>query len=161
MYGRLSQAFPMMMKSKLIDRLTRSMEEIGMKIGVPSMGDRGLGETVGQHFGMVPFYTIVDTETDQVQVIPNTSTHMGGQGYPPELLHASGVDVLVCGGLGQRAVQMFEERGIRVFVQASGTVEDAIALYQAGKLAEASDENVCREHGHGEGHDHEKGDRCH
>ncbi len=127
-----------------------------MKIGVPSMGERGMDEAVGQHFGMVPFYTIVDSETETVTVLPNTSSHQGGVGYPPELLHAAGVDVLICGGLGSRAVQMFEERGIRVFVQASGTVKDALAMYEAGKLPEASDENVCREHGHGEHshHDH-------
>jgi predicted Fe-Mo cluster-binding NifX family protein len=135
-----------------------------MKIGVPSMGERGLDETVGQHFGMVPFYTIVDSESGEVMVIPNTSSHMGGTGYPPELLHAAGIEVLVCGGLGHRAVQMFEERGIRVFVQASGTVRDAIAAYGAGDLPEASDENVCREHGHGgHGHgEHHHGDHgCH
>ena len=126
-----------------------------MKIGIPSMGERGMDEAVGQHFGMVPFYTIVDSETETVTVLPNTSSHTGGVGYPPELLHAEGVDVLVCGGLGSRAVQMFEERGIRVFVQASGTVKDALAMYEAGELPEASDENVCREHGHGEHHHHD------
>jgi predicted Fe-Mo cluster-binding NifX family protein len=130
-----------------------------MKIGIPSMGERGLDEAVGQHFGMVPFYTLYDTETEQVSVIPNTSSHMGGVGYPPEMLHKVGIDVLVCGGLGSRAVQMFEERGIRVFVQASGTVKDALEMYGSGRLPEASDENACREHGHG---DHDHGDQgCH
>lgn len=131
-----------------------------MRIGFPSMGERGLDETLGQHFGMVPFYTVVDTESNDIMVVPNTSSHRGGQGYPPELLHAAGVDILVCGGLGHRAVQRFEELGIRVFVQASGSVRDALDQYNEGRLPEASDENVCREHRHGEQHHH--GDHgCH
>jgi len=53
-----------------------------MKVAVPTMGNEGLDEEVGQHFGRVPTYTIVDTETNDVKVINNTSQHAGGQGYP-------------------------------------------------------------------------------
>ncbi len=129
-----------------------------MRISVPSMGNNGLDERVGEHFGRVPTYTIVDTETDKVETISNTSEHMGGMGYPPELMVKAGVNVMVCGGLGRRAVSMFEEMGIRVFVGANGTVRDAVQMYQSGSLQEATDENACkqhafRQHDHGE-HDH-------
>ena len=130
-----------------------------MKISVPSMGNNGLDERVGEHFGRVPTYTIVDTETNDVETISNTSEHMGGTGYPPELMAKAGVGVMVCGGLGRRAVMMFEEMGIRVFVGAHGTVRDAVSQYQSGALEEATDENACRQHAfrsqeHGEGHHH-------
>lgn len=132
-----------------------------MRISVPSMGNNGLDERVGEHFGRVPTYTIVDTETDKVETIPNTSEHMGGTGYPPEIMVKAGVNVMVCGGLGRRAVSMFEELGIRVFVGANGTVRDAVQQYQSGALEEATDENACRQHAfrqqdHGE-HDHHHG----
>lgn len=117
-----------------------------MRISVPSMGDRGLDEEVGQHFGRVPSYTIVDTETDEVRVVPNTSEHGGGSGYPPEIMAREGVDIMLCGGLGRRAVSMFEQLGIRVFVGVQGTVRDAVRQYQEGRLEEATDENACREH---------------
>jgi predicted Fe-Mo cluster-binding NifX family protein len=130
-----------------------------MRISVPSMGNRGMDEMVGEHFGRVPTYTIYDTETDNVEVISNTSEHMGGTGYPPELLANAGVNVMVCGGLGRRAIMMFEEMGIRVYVGASGTVRAAIEMFQAGSLAEATDENACQQHAfrspdHGE-HQHQ------
>ena len=67
-----------------------------MKLGIPSLGDRGMGELVGEHFGRVPFYTIVDTETGGVTILPNSSEHMGGKGYPPELLSKAGVEVMLC-----------------------------------------------------------------
>lgn len=118
-----------------------------MKVAVPSNGDRGLNETVGEHFGRVPTYTIVDPETGDVQVVPNTSGHMaGGSGYPPDLLAPLGVKVLVCRGLGRRAVGMFERMGIDVFIGASGTVKDAIDMWKNNRLQPATENNSCAQH---------------
>ena len=61
-----------------------------MKICVPTMGEKGLDELIGEHFGRVPTYTIVDLDTNAVKVIPNTSEHMGGVGYPPEIMVKEG-----------------------------------------------------------------------
>ena len=127
-----------------------------MKICVPSMGHNGLDEQAGEHFGRVPTYTLVDTETNEIKIIDNTSEHMGGSGYPPEIIAQSGAEVLICGGLGRRAVAMFEELGIMVYVGASGTIKDAIKMYKTGRLQAATDENACAGHGHdhGDGHGH-------
>ncbi|MFX1519379.1 MAG: NifB/NifX family molybdenum-iron cluster-binding protein [Promethearchaeota archaeon] len=119
-----------------------------MRISVPSMGTKGLAEEVSPHFGRAPIFTIYDTETEKVEVVPNTSTHMGGQGYPPELMHVNRVDIMLCSGLGPRAVQMFEQLGIRVYVGAMGTVKTTIDAWKNGTLQEATDENVCKEHRH-------------
>lgn len=128
-----------------------------MRICIPSMGDRGMDEMVGEHFGRVPYYTIYDTEKEEVEVIKNSSIHTGGRGYAPELISENGVDVMLCGGLGRRAVSLFENRGIMVYVGARGKVNDAIDMYRKGQLSPATDENACRQHafrgeGIGEGH---------
>ena len=134
-------------------------EEIAMKICIPSMGNRGLDEQVGEHFGRVPYYTMIDSETDEVKVIDNASGHMGGAGYPAEILANAGVNVMICGGLGRRAITMFEESGVMVYVGASGTVGNAYQMYKNGKLEAATDENACAQHafrgeGIGDGHGH-------
>ena len=118
------------------------------RVCVPTMGNKGLGEYVGEHFGRALTFTIVDLSTNEVKIIPNTSEHMGGTGKPPEIIANAGVDVMLCSGLGPRAIQMFEEQGVEVFVGASGTVMDAIKAWKAGKLQEATDENACKEHRH-------------
>ena len=128
------------------------------------MGDRGMEELVGEHFGRVPFYTIVDTDTESVKVVSNTSEHMGGRGYPPELLARAGVEVMLCRGLGRRAIMMFEEMGIEVFVGVDGTIRDAVDQWKGGRLQMATDENACRQHAfrqhdHGEHHHHHHGHR--
>jgi predicted Fe-Mo cluster-binding NifX family protein len=119
-----------------------------MKIGIPTLGNKGLTEEVSPHFGRAPTFTVYDTDTKLVQVIDNTSEHMGGSGKPPEELARHNVEVMVCSGLGPRAIDMFESYGIRVFVGASGTVRDTLDLFEGGILQEATDENACKMHKH-------------
>ena len=115
-------------------------------------------EQVGEHFGRVPTYTVVDTDTAEVKVLINTSEHLGGSGYPPEIMARAGVDVMICRGLGRRAIMMFEDLGIRVYVGAMGAVGDAVKQWQDGVLEEATDENACKQHAfHDEGHGHGHG----
>ena len=129
-----------------------------MRVCIPAMGDKGLEDAVGEHFGRVPFYTIVNTETNEVKVLRNTSEHMGGQGYPPEIMAKAGVDVMLCGGLGQRAIMMFENMGIMVYVGAYGKIKDAIDMWKNDNLQAATDENACRQHAFRK-HDHNQSHR--
>ncbi len=117
-----------------------------MKICIPTMGKRGLDDSVGEHFGRVPTYTIVDLETDEVKVVPNVSHHMGGQGDPPEIMAREGVNVMVCQGLGRRAISMFEGFGITVYIGAIGTVRDAVAAFKQDRLQKATVDDACGKH---------------
>jgi predicted Fe-Mo cluster-binding NifX family protein len=57
--------------------------------------------------------------------------------------------VMLSGGMGGRAIQFFEQAGIKAATGASGTIRQALESYLGGKLSEAApcDESV--EHGHG------------
>ena len=126
-----------------------------MKICIPTIGENGLDNAVGEHFGRVPTYTIVNLDTNEVKVIPNTSEHMGGQGQPPEIMAREGVNVMVCRGLGRRAITMFEELGIDVYIGASGTVRDAIDAFKQNKLQKANINDACGQHAFRDQHHHE------
>ena len=125
-----------------------------MRVGVPTDGNRGMDESIGEHFGRVQTYTLIDIESEKVRVIPNTSNHMGGDVAPPELLRKEGVDVLVCRGIGRRAISMFSEFGIDVFIGASGTVSDALEEFKTGKLHKASENDACEQHAFSDHHSH-------
>ena len=127
-----------------------------MKVGIPTNGDNGLDEEIGEHFGRVDTYTIIDLETNEVKIIPNTSNHMGGEGYPPELLKKEGITIMVCRGLGRRAITMFEEIGIDVYIGASGTVKDAVEAFKQGSLQKASEGDACGQHAFRDQHQHEQ-----
>jgi predicted Fe-Mo cluster-binding NifX family protein len=117
-----------------------------MRVCIPTIGNKGLEDSVGEHFGRVPTYTIVDLETDDVKAIPNTSHHMGGQGDPPEIMAKEEVNVMICQGLGRRAISLFESLGIEVYIGASGTVRDAITMFQQGELHKATLDDACGKH---------------
>jgi predicted Fe-Mo cluster-binding NifX family protein len=127
------------------------MQEIGgsgIKVCVPTMGQSGLDDYVSPHFGRAPTFTVVDMGTNTVKVLPNTSEHMGGSGLPPEHMAAAGVQAMLCSGLGPRAIKMFEQYGIEVYVGASGTVRDAVGAWKNGLLREATDKDACEMHRH-------------
>ena len=126
-----------------------------MKVAIPTEGKKGMDEQVSQHFGRAPTYTLVDTESGAVEIIANTSDHMGGQGKPPELLAAHGVQQVLCANLGPSALDMFCAKRISVYIGATGTVKDTLALWNEKKLAAASDESVCRD-GHHHGAEHQE-----
>lgn len=114
-----------------------------MKVCVPSEGAGGLDDRVGEHFGRVPTFTIFDTETGTTEVLPNTSEHMGGSGLPGEILVRSGVHIVLCAGLGGRALALLEGNGIEVCTGASGTVREAIESWKRGELGKG---DACRRH---------------
>ena len=130
-----------------------------MKVCIPTVGYNGLEEYVGEHFGRVPTYTLFDTDTDELKVMENTSEHMGGCGYPPDILARAGVEIMLCSGLGRRAIGLFEQHGIMVYIGAKGTVRDTLDLWKKGELQQATDEKACKEHAFHDSHK-EKHENC-
>jgi predicted Fe-Mo cluster-binding NifX family protein len=55
---------------------------------------------------------------------------------------------MLCGGLGWKAVQMFDQFDIKVFVGAQGKVRDAIEDWKNERLEQAGANNSCSGHDH-------------
>ena len=126
-----------------------------MKIAIPTLGNSGWDDPVGEHFGRVPYYAVIETESDELSFIDNRSEHMGGRGLPAKILADHGIDEMVCQGLGRRAISLFDENGVKVYIGASGTVKDAYQAYKRGDLKVACEGDGCQQHafgGHGQGH---------
>ncbi|MCK4246014.1 NifB/NifX family molybdenum-iron cluster-binding protein [Candidatus Bipolaricaulota bacterium] len=116
------------------------------KVCVPTAADGGLDDLVGEHFGRVPTYTIYDSETDTVEIIDNTSEHAGGRGLPGEILSKLGIDVLLCSGLGRRAIGILTGNGIEVYVGVSRTAGEAVEAWKKGNLSKVSEGDACEKH---------------
>lgn len=121
------------------------------KLCVPTSGSGGLDDLVGEHFGRVPTFTFVDSETGEVEILDNTSEHMGGAGLPADLLISAGAEVILCQGLGRRAIQLLSDGGVSVCTGVSGTVAQVVAEWKGGSLAEAGASDACTRHAF---HDH-------
>lgn len=130
-----------------------------MRLCIPSETKGGLEDQIGYHFGRVQNYTIYNDDTQEVTIIPNTSSHMGGTKLPAELLQEHNIDVMLCGGIGRRAIQLFEQFGIEIYVGGQGMIKDVIDQFKNNKLTMATDKEACQQHkyrgeGHGDGHGH-------
>lgn len=117
-----------------------------MKIVIPTDGKKGLNETIAGHFGRCLTYTFLNENGKIIEIIENTSEHMGGTGLPPELMKKHGADVLLCRGLGPRALDLCGQLGIEVYVYQVKTVKDIFAMWKNNKLKKAGTEDACREH---------------
>ncbi len=112
-----------------------------MKIAVASEG-----KLVTGHFGHCENFNIYDAEYDQIvnrQSVPNPGHRPG---FLPNFLHDLGVDVIISGGMGGGAIEIFNEKGIVVVTGASGDAEAAASDYLNGKLV--SSDTVCQQHQH-------------
>lgn len=117
-----------------------------MRIAVPTDGEGGLNCLVAVHFGRCPTYTFLDGDGSLVEVVANTSEHMGGSGMPPELLKKHGADALLCRDLGPRALAMCGELGIGVYLCGAETVKGMFEAWKRGKAKKAGSGDVCGEH---------------
>lgn len=123
-----------------------------MKIAVTAENNNGLDSMVAQHFGHAPYFMLVDVENGEVTTVesaanPYAEAHQPGQ--IPTFIKQLQANVILSGGMGGRAIEFFEQAGIKAATGASGTVRQALENYFGGKLKEAApcDESVA--HGHG------------
>ena len=117
-----------------------------MKIAFPTMDTNGLDAILADHFGRAPAFVIIDINSEQVQTIPNNSNHFGGTASPPEFLKNQGITALVCKGLGRKAIDLFQQLGIQVYMTREYKVQEAFSSFKEQNLKEASKDDGCKGH---------------
>ena len=106
-------------------------------IAIASEDSRGMDGTVSAHFGRCPYYTLVEVEDGavvrhRVENNPHVGQHRPGQ--MPRLIHSMGAEVILAGGMGPRAVDMFHGFGMDVATGVTGQVRQAVEAYLQGTL---------------------------
>ena len=124
--------------------MQRAMPRV-MRVAVSADDTNGLDSVVSPHFGRCPYYVFVDLEGQEVLQVsaeanPFYDQHAPGQ--VPTFIHQQGVDVMLTGGMGGRAIGFFEQFGVLPVTGASGTVRHALEQFLGGQLQGAE---PCRE----------------
>ncbi len=104
------------------------------------------GKMVTGHFGHCENFNIFDVEGNKItaiKIIPNPGHRPG---FLPNFLNDMGVNVIISGGMGGGAVDIFNEKGIEVITGASGDAQMAVLLYLQGELKSSG--SICHEHQH-------------
>jgi predicted Fe-Mo cluster-binding NifX family protein len=114
-----------------------------MKITIPTLDNGGLDAFVSDHFGRSPFFTVVDTVTEEVHSITNQGQHFGGPQHPAAVAADAATDVILCTNLGRKALRYFQEQEIAVYTGASGKVRDILQAYHEGTLKPGTEDSSC------------------
>ena len=114
-------------------------EGMVMKIAIP-MADGKLC----MHFGHCEQFALIDADAKTKKITGRQllTPPAHEPGVLPKWLHEQGANVIIAGGMGQRAQSLFAENGIKVVVGAPGDEPDKLVIsYLEGTLVSGT--NVC------------------
>ena len=106
-----------------------------MKIAISSIG-KSLESEIDPRFGRCRYFLIVDTETEEFEVLPNENVEMmGGAGIKAAQLVADlELSTVLTGHIGPNAFEVLNTAGIQIMTGVTGTIADAIGAYKQGQL---------------------------
>jgi Mrp family chromosome partitioning ATPase/predicted Fe-Mo cluster-binding NifX family protein len=117
-------------------------EQAGMNdkkiVAVATEDDKALEGEVSMHFGRCRYYTLVEVQDGRVgatRCVENPYYDNHQPGVMPQFIHGLGADVILAGGMGPKAVQLFHGFGMDVATGAVGRVDKVVEAYLAGRLA--------------------------
>jgi len=122
-----------------------------MRVAISADDSNGLDSVVSPHFGRCPYYVLVDLdgrEVSRVSAVENPYYGHHQPGQVPAFIQSQGGDVMLAGGMGQRAIGFFQQYGIQAVTGASGTVRHALEQYLGGVLEGAEPCRESIEHAH-------------
>lgn len=100
-----------------------------MKIAIPTDNGR-----ISAHFGRCPEYTLItiaDNNIEKREILKNPGHRTG---FIPQFLHENGVNVLIAGGIGSKAINYFQKSDIKVYKGLNGTINELVELYLNGNI---------------------------
>ncbi len=115
------------------------IRKMKMKLAIPLVESK-----LSQHFGHCQEFAIVDVNVDSKKIVSTEllTPPAHEPGVLPKWLSSLNVNVIIAGGIGQRAQQLFTNNGIDVVVGAPVDTAENIALAYVNKTL-VSGTNVC------------------
>ena len=116
-----------------------------MKIAVPYENGNVFG-----HFGKTENFKMYDAEHGKTIKFEIVSTDGKGHGEHVAFLAANGVDILLCGGIGDGARTALENAGIKLYGGVTGNTDEVVESFLGGSL-HYNPEAHCTHHEHEHG----------
>jgi predicted Fe-Mo cluster-binding NifX family protein len=107
-----------------------------MRIAITSTGPSP-DALVDPRFGRAGFVVVFDTETGEFTVLDNAQALNSAHGAgikAAEMLSQLGVEVVITGNCGPKALVTLETAGIKVVTGATGTVREVLEKFRRGEL---------------------------
>ena len=110
-----------------------------MKIAITSTGP-GMDSLVDERFGRARFLVIVNPETGDFEAVDNLANVQASQGagvQAAQEVASRGIQWLLTGGVGPKALQALSAGGVLIGTGISGTVRETLDRFKAGGFAPA------------------------
>lgn len=101
---------------------------------------------VTEHFGHCKNFNVFEAENGQIVKSESIANPGHKPGFLPNFLNELGVRVIISGGMGSGAIDIFNEKNIEVIVGAKGNAKEIAQAYLKGELKSTG--SVCHEHQH-------------
>jgi predicted Fe-Mo cluster-binding NifX family protein len=113
-----------------------------MRIAIPVVQGR-----LSPHFGHCEEFALFDVDPEKKEIVANQSLPSPEHqpGLLPQWLHEQGATIIIAGGMGGRAQDLFAQNGIHVVVGAPSEEPGSIVKAYLDNTLQAGD-NVC-DHG--------------
>ena len=143
--GAIVEGAILALKEKDFELLITGPEELinkelsKMRIAIPLVQGK-----LSLHFGHCDQFAIFDIDDNSNKTVnrENLTPPAHEPGILPKWLGGMGVNVIIAGGMGQRAQQLFEQNDVKVVVGASsGTPEELVSAYLQDTLQ--TGDNIC------------------
>jgi predicted Fe-Mo cluster-binding NifX family protein len=121
------------------------------KIALAANDMLGLEGEMSMHFGRCPSYLVAQVEDDgnitATEVIENPYFKKHTPGEVPRFINSIEVNVMIAGGMGPKAIDMFNDFGIEVVTGVGGCVGNVLKAYLNGEISGAT--GCSHDHDHG------------
>jgi len=107
------------------------------RIAFACENDQGMQADMSMHFGRCPYFTLVDVEEKEIKAVtvvenPAFTNHVPG--VVPQFISEQKADVMIAGGMGPKAIDMFSGYGIDVATGVGGPVQRVLEAYLEGTV---------------------------
>jgi len=115
-----------------------------MRIAITGQG-KDLSSYVDPRFGRSKWLIVVDTDTGEFEAHDNSVNLNAVQGagiQTAQNIANLGVEIVITGNVGPNAFKTLNTANVKMFLTDAQTVQDAVDLFNAGKLNEVNKANV-------------------
>ena len=102
-----------------------------MKLGIATENGK-----VSGHFGRCSLYTFVEIENNSVIKKEEKTPPEHQIGSFPNFLKENNADYVLAGGMGPKAIELFEQFSIKPILGVSGTIDEIVDKFINGELVE-------------------------
>ena len=129
---------------KLKNMLQKSKANTGRtRIVIPVDSRTGIDSQLSDHFGRAPFFAVFELDQNgevfNQKVVPNTSEHFGGTGFPPDRILQLKPNAVITSGMGPRALSRFQAARVAILRANSNIPLQLISAYNNNLLEELTE----------------------